>query len=252
MVAKYCVIAGIAWGTSAVWGQAASAPPAFDVVSIKPSAATNTDKTFHLGPDGSFQAGNYSLKDLIRLGWDVRNFQILGGPGWLDTERYNVQAKPVAPFAAHSTEGFKQLGLMVQAMLAERFQIKVHRQTKEMAVYYLALGKGESKLKRTGDAMDPTTRMGDGRGRMWAVKFSMALLANYLGGELGVAVLDRTGLSGVYDLELKWNPDDGRRPTDSGPSIFAALQEQLGLKLESGRGPVEVLVVDSAERPSAN
>ena len=234
-------------------GQEAPARPRFAVVSIKPTPAIKNGKTFHLAPDGGFRAGNYSLKDLIRLGWDVRNFQISGGPGWLDTEKYNVEVKPEAPFAAHSTEGFKLLGEMVQSVLEDRFQLKVHQQTKEMSVYYLVVGTGGPKLKRTGDATDTSTRMGDSEGHMWAIKFDMPLLARYLGGELERAVIDRTGLDGVYDFELKWSPD--QKPTstgDIGPSFSTALREQLGLKLESGKGPVETIVVDYAEKASPN
>jgi hypothetical protein len=88
-----------------VLGQAAPPPSRFDVVWIKPSGQQNTNKTFRLTPDGGFRAGNYNLKDLIRLGWDVRDFQIAGGPGWLDTERYNVQAKPDVPFSPLSAGG---------------------------------------------------------------------------------------------------------------------------------------------------
>lgn len=113
--------AGGAWFFSAGQGAAVSR---FDVVSIKPSLATNTNKTFRLTPDGGFIAGNYSLKDLIRLGWDVRNFQILGGAGWLDTERYNVQAKSDAPFNPLSAEGEIRQRAMVQGMLQDRFQLR--------------------------------------------------------------------------------------------------------------------------------
>ena len=170
-------------------GQEALAQQRFAVVSIKPTVAIINGKTFRLTPNGGFRAGNYSLKDLIRLGWDVRNFQISGGPGWLDTDRYNVEAKPETPFDASSTAGFKRLGDMVQLALEDRFRLKVHQQTKEMSVYYLVVGTVGPKLKRTGDATDISTQMRDSEGHMWATKFDMPLLAKYLGGELERAVV---------------------------------------------------------------
>jgi uncharacterized protein (TIGR03435 family) len=237
-----------------VFGQTVPAPSRFDVVSIKPSTALNTNKTFRFTPDGGFRAGNYSLKDLIRLGWDVRNFQIAGGPGWLDTERYDVQTKPDAPFSPLSAEGEVRNREMVQRMLQDRFRLQVHEQKKEMNVYYLVLAQGSPKLKRTGDAREPATQMRDGRGQMWATKFDMDLFARYLGGELGFPVIDQTGLTGVYDFELAWNPDDGKTEggTDSHPTMVTAIKEQLGLELKRGKGSVEMVVVDSAEKASAN
>jgi len=242
-------------GTSCyVLGQATPPPPRFDVISISPSAKQNTNKTFRFTPDGGFRAGNYSLKDLIRLGWDVRNFQIAGGPVWLDTERYNVQTKSDSPFNPLSGEGEVREREMVQSMLQDRFLLRVHQQKQEMNVYHLVLAQGLPKLKRTGDARDPATQMRDGNGHMWATKFDMDLFARYLGVELGFPVVDQTGLTGVYDFELAWNPDDGkpRAETDSLPSMVTAIKEQLGLELKRGKGQVEVVVVDYAEKASAN
>lgn len=240
-----------------VLGQPTPAPapaPRFDVVSIKPSEALNTNKTFRMTPDDGFKAGNYSLKDLIRLGWDVRNFQISGGPGWLDTERYDVQTKSDVAFNPLSPEGEVRQRGMVQRMFQDRFRLQVHQEEKEMSVYYLVLAQGPLKLKRTGDAREPGTQMRDGRGQMWATKFDMDLFARYLGGELGFPVIDQTGLAGVYDFELAWNPDDGKTDaaTDSRPTMVTAIKEQLGLELKRGKGPVEMVVLDSAEKASAN
>lgn len=237
-----------------VLGQAAPPLSRFDVVSIKPSTAQNANKTFRFTPDGGFRAGNYSLKDLIRLGWDVRNFQIEAGPGWLDSERYNVQAKPDVPFNPLNSEGEERYREMVRSMLQDRFRLQVHQEQKEMNVYDLVLAPGVLKLKRTGDAREPKTQMRDGRGQMWATKFDMDLFARYLGGELGFPVVDQTGLTGVYDFELAWNPDDGKigAETDSRPSMVTAIKEQLGLQLKRGRGEVKIVVVDYAEKASAN
>ena len=139
-------------------------------------------------------------------------------------------------------------------MLQNRFRLQVHQQKKEMNVYYLVSTQGSAKLKRTGDARDMTTQMGDGKGQMWATKFDMDLLARYLGGELGVSVIDQTGLPGVYDFQLTWHPDDDKIGVDSDfrPSMVTAIKEQLGLELKRGRAEVDVVVVDSAEKATAN
>jgi uncharacterized protein (TIGR03435 family) len=229
-------------------------PSRFEVVSIKLSAEVNTNKGIRYSPDGGFRASNYSLKDLIRLGWDVRAFQISGGPGWLDAERYNIQTRPDVPYNPHSTEGEGRLRQMVRSMLQDRFRLQVHQQKKETNVYHLVSVQGILKLKRTGDARDATTQMRDGKGHMWATKFDMDLLARYLGGELGFPVVDKTGVAGVYDFELVWNPEEGSAGgrTDSLPSMVTAIREQLGLELKRSRGEVEMVVVDYAEKASAN
>ena len=123
-----------------------------------------------------------------------------------------------------------------------------------MNVYFLVVAPGTLRLNRTGDARAPTTQMRDRMGQMWATKFDMDLFARYLGGELGFPVIDRTGLSGVYDFQLSWNPDDGKpgAEADSRPSMVTAVKEQLGLELRRGKGQVRVVVVDSAEKASVN
>jgi uncharacterized protein (TIGR03435 family) len=250
MRTELLLLVGLAVAGRFACGQASH----FDVVSITPSTAPNTNKSFRMAADGGFRAGNYSLKDLIRLGWDVRDFQISGGPGWLDKDRYNIQVKPDAPFNGHTADGEVKQREMIQAMLRERFHLQLHQQTKEMNVYYLVAPAGPSKLKRTGDARDLGTQMGDGNGQMWARKFDMTLFAKYLGGELGLPVLDQTGLPGVYDFELSWSPDDVKKKdeSDTRPSMITAVKEQLGLELKRSKGPVETVVVDSAEKASAN
>jgi bla regulator protein BlaR1 len=222
--------------------------PRFEVVSIRPSPSMDVQKSMSGVPGGGFKCTNYSLRHLIQLGWDVRGFQISGDSRSLDRDRYNIETRTAAPINVSEPDGQRQFRQMVQAMLADRFRLKVHQQKKDMKVFFLTVGRSGDRLKRVGDATDRETSMRDGKGWWTAKKIDMSMMASNLGGELGVPVIDKTGLSGAYDINLQWNPDDD----GSGPSIFTALQEQLGLKLESGRAPVPVLVVDHAERASAN
>jgi uncharacterized protein (TIGR03435 family) len=136
---------------------------------------------------------------------------------------------------------------MVQSLVTDRFRVKLHRETREMRVYFLDAGKNGVRLKRTAGAAGPNTSFRDGNGFMAATQIDMGILARNLAGELGVPVIDRTSLAGAYDFRLEWNPTDDPAIQSSAPSIFTALQEQLGLRLQSGRGPVEVLVIDHVE-----
>jgi uncharacterized protein (TIGR03435 family) len=240
-------------------GQTLPGLPQFEVASIKPADPAILQKSVNLR-GGELKATSYSLKNLIQLGWDVRSFQVLGGPDWVDSDKYNVDAKPPAPLEIFRGEGQRQFRLMVQALLADRFKLTLHPETKEMRVYFLVVGRNGffgrpgSGLKRTADAVGPGTSMRDGKGRLTATQIDMRMLAHDLGGELGVAVIDKTNLDGAFDITLEWNPDEDASAPASGssPSIFTAIQEQLGLKLDVGKGPVEILRVDRAERPSEN
>jgi len=146
---------------------------------------------------------------------------------------------------------------MMQALLADRFKLALHRDTKELPVYALTIARGGPKLSASGGEFP---RMRIGRGQIEAQKWTMAKFASDLARQLGRPVIDRTELAGTYDFKLEWTPDEsqpgsaepGGERTISvvGPSIFTALQEQLGLRLESTKGPVEILVVDHVEKPS--
>jgi uncharacterized protein (TIGR03435 family) len=236
--------------------------PAFEVASIKPGDPNS--RQFGIGVRGSlFIATNASLKRMIGFAYDVRDHQISGGPKWLDSDRLSIEAKPSAiPF---SLERMEPLKLMLQSLLEERFKFAFHRETKVEPVYELVVAKGGPRLKEN-SAPGPDGRVGlfgKGRGDLTATAMPIAVLAGALSQRMGRSVIDKTGLSGKYDFTLLYTPDDnapGSRderdaapaPDPSGPSIFTALQEQLGLKLESAKGPVEVLVIDHAEKPDAN
>jgi uncharacterized protein (TIGR03435 family) len=167
----------------------------------------------------------------------------VGGPGWFDTEPFDISAKADGPASND------ELRRMVQTLLAERFQLKFHRETKEQPVYALVVGKGGPKLQA---AKSEGRGVGIGvRGRLNGNGADMKTLASVLADRLSRSVVDRTGLKGFYDFLLTWTPDEVQAD-DPGPSLSTAIQEQLGLKLESTKAPVEMIVIDHAEKPSNN
>jgi uncharacterized protein (TIGR03435 family) len=213
-----------------------------------------------MSPHGTFTANGIDLKTLIGIAYEVQDFQISGGPGWLGSDRFEINAK---------CEGdvnltMEQYRPLLQALLADRMKLTFHRDSKELPIYALVVGKSGPKLKES----DPNERgpmMRMGRGQLTGTKVPMAFLAKHLSRQLRRTVLDKTGLSGGYNFTLEWTPEPGQMmgpgepgpeaapPSESsGPSIFTALQEQLGLKLESQRGPVEILIIDGVEKPSEN
>ncbi len=180
------------------------------------------------------------------------------------SERYDIVAKPegegdVTP---------DQLKPMIQALLAERFKLTLHRETKELPVYALVVAKNGPKLQEVegGPTKTKGAQMRMGRGLLNAQAVSMTMLATSLSNQLGRSVIDKTGLTGNYDVKLEWTPDEGQSfgpkeggpegapppPSASGPSIFTAVQEQLGLKLEPQKGPVEILIIDRIEKATEN
>ena len=236
---------------------AASTGPIFEVATVKPGDAN--DPQFGLmSRNGRFTATNATLEQLVGVAYDVRNNQISGGPKWLVSDKYSIDAE-----SNHTTAGLTggpQMLMMLRSLLADRFRLRVHRETKHEAVYELVAAKGGSKLTER-VARGPAGRtLRFGPGELTGAAVPMLLLADQLSRLLGRSVVDKTALAGSYDFTLRWipRPDEftplGRpEPTppedSSGPSIFTALEEQLGLKLLPSNGLVEILVVDRAERP---
>jgi uncharacterized protein (TIGR03435 family) len=233
----------------------------FDVVSVKPSAPDEHNSFMFRPLPGGLRAAGVPLKMLIMESYDVKAFQVSGGPGWIATERWDILAK------SDGVEGQIPLAQMrpaLQAMLADRFQLKSHKETKEMPVYALVVEKNGLKMA-THTGTERRFRPGDGS---LIVKMGgTGALAAWLSRQLGRVVIDKTDLKGEYDYKLEWTPDpreggpesiglppEPPRPSaqTNGPSIFTAIQEQLGLRLVSQKGPVEIVVIDSVERPSAN
>lgn len=288
------VIACLAVLFSVASHAAAQSPagPAFEVVSVKPS---NPDA---LGPSmppvgGRYTASNVSLRTLVQIAYEVSDFQIDGGPEWQTSRRFDIQAK-----AADPVVGLQAMLPMLRTLLTDRFQLKVHIETREMPIYGLVALRDDGRLganitRSTADcshaeqdlaeatAKDPGTvasRLQAGQGLTCAIMpararapsgmtwrgngASMQDLARFLTATTGRVVQDRTGLTGLYDWEMTFDGavrpqnlqqpgSDASLPSDS-PSVTTALQDQLGLKLEPTRGPVEILVIDSAAMPNAN
>jgi len=267
----------------AVFGQPSSRPR-FEVASIKP-AGDQGFMMMRLLPNGL--TGTASVKLLMQRAYAAQSFQITGGPEWINSERYAIDAK------AAGTPSRDQISLMLQSLLEERFQLKTHRETREVPVFNLVIARGGPKLpppKEGGceDSTDPLPELTGGRmappgsggapltrcgglgvslqtggARMSGGKIPMPELVRNLSVVLGRTVVDRTGFTGLFDVRLDFLPDDGTPalpppPPDAAssnamsPSIFSALPEQLGLRLEAAKGPVEVIVIDHVERPSAN
>jgi uncharacterized protein (TIGR03435 family) len=229
---------------------------AFEVASIRPSLDPPGSVAGIFESKGRISAKNVTLKRCVRGAYNVPEPQIIAGPKWADQDRYDIEAKATVPAGDHD------LMLMLQTLLADRFKLVLHRERRAIPGYRLVLGKGG--LKAQASTPDRGSVGHSQRGRIEAEGCTMVQLALKLAEVLQQPVLDATGTAAKFDLKLEWTPDDMQaklpsadpRPANplepGGPSIFAALQEQLGLKLESGKVPAEVLMIDSAERPTEN
>jgi uncharacterized protein (TIGR03435 family) len=195
------------------------------------------------------------------VAWNVKDFQVSGGGSWTDTERYDIDATAASPFARD------EYRTMLQALLTDRFGLAIHRETHDKQGYALVVARGGTKLAPPVD--DPSvmfSRTSTGDTTLKAPNVSMKRFAEALSTTLRAAVVDQTGIEGQFNVALQWTPDQASPallksgepapppPSDAipGPSIFTALQETLGLKLESKKVPVEVIVIDRANRPSEN
>ena len=253
--------------------------PRFEVASIKLSSPAGGGTQIGVSPGGTFTARNVTVRTLIQQAYDLREFQVSGGPGWLDAQLYDIVAKgngiagsddEMRKITDEQRKAFKaQFLLKLQTLLAERFQLKVRRETKQLPIYALVIGKSGAKIKSAGGepSLGGLTVRGGDAGQMVLTgnSVSMAALARLLSSRVDHTVVDMTELKGDYDFKMSFSLDMGPSPgsqgggvgqpagTDAaGPSIFTALQEQLGLRLEPRKGPVEVLVIDSVEKPSEN
>lgn len=229
-------------------GAHAQSSPSFEVASIRRDLSGSQNTQIQISDGGRLVITNGSLKTLIRNAYGVLSFQLANEPGWLDTEMYDIEAKTGTPEKI-SDDDLKPL---LQSLLADRFHLKVHWETREGTVYALLVDKGGPKFKASSGDLKPgmNTNKGPDKAKMTGTAETMAVLASNLGNQLGRFAVDKTGLTGAYDFTFEW---DRQSTADStGPSLFTALKEQLGLRLESQKGQVEMLVIDNAERASEN
>ena len=228
----------------------------FEVASIRPSAAQNNNSSINTSA-GGIRTSNTSLLMLITNAYDARRFQIIGAAGWMEDERYDINAKQEEEEDAALSQKARNVRLRTRMrnLLADRFQLKVREETRELPVYALVIDKGgQHKMKvSTSGSGSTNTNQSNGAGRMRGEGISAKQLALQLSGLAGRTVLDETGLAEeqVFEVELNWS-DSASGDTASGPSIFTAVREQLGLRLESKKGPVPVYVIESAAKPAEN
>ena len=234
-----------------------SAKPAFDVVSIRRNTSVATDGGMRVDPGGRFTATNVGIFFLVAGTYGeglsaLRPEQIVGAPDWLRPEHYDIRAKAADP---GDMENFEKTRLLLRTMLEDRFKLRVHREQREMPVYALVRAKADGalgpRLKQTvPDCLAFSSGCGFGGGpinHIKAEKIPISMLAQILSSVTARMVVDRTGLEGGYNIDLEFSPDQAASDL---PSIFTAVQEQLGLKLESTRAPVDVIVIDHVERPA--
>jgi len=281
----------------AALGLAFLTDPVFEVVSVKPSAPSGGPSMMRAEPGGRFRASNVGAIDLILSAYDLQSFQLAGAPKWTSTARFDVLAKAPGEIAPSMYTGkqkekpdkLRQVGsferdgegkpgdlqLMMRAMLADRFALKAHTETRQLPIYEIVLDRRDGRLGPTltrsttdcaAQAAGKAARCGVRAlpGRYSADGASMAQIAASLSGLVGRTVVDRTGLAGNWAVEMHYTPDRPASPDAlaappvnkntrtidaDGPSIFTALREQLGLKLQSAKGPVPVLVIDRLEAP---
>jgi uncharacterized protein (TIGR03435 family) len=237
--------------TCALPGQEGRTGIAFEVASVKPAdlaLSSNGGAHSNKVSPGRVEAHNLYLRDLVRWAFQLNDNQVAGGPAWMATSGWDIEAK--LPAGAPLT----QVPQMMQALLAERFQLVHHRESRMLPVYELIVAKGGSKLKEAGSIEGGMSAYPT---RIKYTAGTMTELASQLTSYLQRQVLDKTDLKGRYDIDLRFAPVDPDPSVESAAkenqaSIFTAIQQQLGLQLKATKGPVEVVVVDSAARPAGN
>jgi uncharacterized protein (TIGR03435 family) len=236
----------------------ATTSPAFDVASIHPHTPVPHERSHIISASnsGSFQTINVSLKPLIQYAFDIPQSRIVNAPDWTSSQAFNIDAKTVDEALIQRlhdlpSDQAKPIKLaMIQALLADRFGLKTHREQRELPLYDLVVAKSGSKLT---PAKSDGLTINHGLGYVNAKGITLPLISQELARDAGRVVIDKTNLPGRFDIDLRWQPDDAPPSQEATlPSLFTALQEQLGLQLEPHKGPVEVLVIDDVHQPSEN
>ena len=271
--------------TAASVAQSQTKKPAFDVTSVKPNHSGDLRARMEIQPSGGFAATNVSLRMLITNAYQLFNYQIVKAPDWVEKDRWDVAAKAeegtIRPSLARSPGVPSETQVLLQALIEDRFKLKAHKETRALAVYNLVAMKGRVKMKLSPDQTPPPPldnadipqpywgggiphgNVMQGPSNIQATGITVAELARSLSLALGRQVLDRTMLKGLYDVSLEWMPDisqpmDIYDPTlpfpryTGAPSIYTAIEEGVGLRLVSAKGPVDVLVIDSVQAPTEN
>jgi uncharacterized protein (TIGR03435 family) len=274
MTARNIAASLLAWflGVAVVGPAMAQEPRSFEAVSIRPNESGDGGMMFQILPGGRFRALNTTVRELLRAAYqfELERFQIVGGPSWVDSDRFDIQA------TVGGDASPEQMSAMVRSLLVERFGLATRRETRELPIFHLVARDdrrpGPQLAAATGncvarDLARPSAPDSDNRPpcgfsfppdagdlqHMVGTAVTMEQLAQRLRMYADGMVVDRTGLTGRFDLRLEYMPASvARSDPGVGVSIFTAVQEQLGLRLQSTRGPVEVLVVERVERPSAN
>jgi uncharacterized protein (TIGR03435 family) len=258
---------------------AQSPPPnsQFEVVSVKPNAG-NGQQNLRVSP-GRVAVTNVPLRTLIQFAYQVQPRELVDAPDWITTERFDITA------TADPNSSIEQMRVMLRGLLEDRFKMKVHKEKRDLPIYALTLARRDGQLgpklhesavdcgangrQPLSATQDPATQDPSKRclivplfnvGRFQGRGLHMENVASALNNVVDRTIVDKTGLTGPYEFELSWAPDSlqptAAGPTSApradigGPSLFTALQEQLGLKLEPQRGPIEILVLDHVERPT--
>ena len=286
-VATLTLLLGILVTLRQAYSQSTAATTvAFEVASVKPNKSGTRNSSTRT-PNGGFIGTNVTARQLILSAYNLRGLQLTGGPGWIDSERFDIDAR------APENSARDQVMAMLRTLLAERFKLVVHKETKDQPIYALILARSDGKLgpqmkissvdcsaprppvqgvAGTGGGTPPVLQPGENpcgtntnvsntggvmKGGSRTAPEIATSLASFVADRM---VIDRTGLSGRYDFELRWTPDNlqpvaaaaGGAATPDAPSLFVALPEQMGLKLESQRGPVEFVIIDKIEKPTEN
>jgi len=224
----------------------AQAPDKFEVASVRPDPSGSLNTRINM-QNGRLSIQNASLKTLIRNAYSIQSFQFGEGPKWLDTNMYDIEA--TTGTGQNTTDD--QFKTLLKNLLADYFGLKVHWETREGPVYALVVAKGGPRIKQSAETKPDIngSRFGH-EGHMKGTDEPLSVLASNLGNQVQQTVIDKTGLSGGYDWVLAWDPNPGEDATN--PSIFDAVQEQLGLKLDRQKGPNQTLVIDDAHLPPNN
>jgi bla regulator protein blaR1 len=240
-----------------VEAQTSTQKASFEAAVIKPNTSVGNGIGGNTGPE-LFMYTNITLRLFIQNIYGLKDYQLIGAPNWVNVDKWDITAR------TDGATSFLQKAEMAKTLLAERFALKFHRETRDLPVYSLTATKDGPKLQLAKNDDTPQNFRVDA-GVINGHKVSFTSLVNFLSLQLNLPVVDKVGVNGVYDLKLEWTPtpnegnfavrNDANEPPTidlSGPTIFTAIQEQLGLRLESGKGPVEVFVIDSVSKPSEN